>query len=537
VTGEATRRRSVISPRRPRTPSRARDLPPTSSIKLLVAAATVLLYGVLVAWACVSPDYRAPDEPQHVSTLLRLAYSHSYPAPGDGRIYPAVKGSYPVVGFGGIGLNSIISTKALTKPTAAEQSGQTLRTLALTTSDSTIYDYDQMTQHPPGYYLVMSVPARLFDVIDDTPRSALLILRICSALLLLPLPFLTFKIARAIGASSLGAAAGAFLPAALPQLTHIGGAVNNDTLTITMGAAVTWLALEVARGRDRRFAVGLGLAMSGLLLTKGIGLPMLAFPVVAYLVRVRRDGLRATVPDAVISAVLTVPGLLWWLANVVRFGTLQPDGYSAAYLNRIPKGSLSFGGWLHGFFPAMFRSFFFDVGWLEAPSPTGITVLFTLLLAVSIVVAIGRSGGGGWTSSTLLAQLAWLMPLIAILDTSHGAWKRAGALQGIQGRYLFVGVAALAATVAVAARPRSGGSQRSYAVFPLFAAIAAGVGLLAGVVHFYAGSGITGRLGTFSAWSPLRFRELGPIAVIVAVIAIGSIGMLWRLGGRFSEAA
>jgi 4-amino-4-deoxy-L-arabinose transferase-like glycosyltransferase len=505
--------------------------PPASSIKLLVAAATVLLYGVLVAWACVSPDYRAPDEPQHVSTLLRLAYSHSYPAPGDGRIYPAVKGSYPVTGFGGIGLNSIISTAPLKPPSALEKSGPTYRELALTTSDSTIYDYDQMTQHPPGYYLVMSVPARLFNVIDDTPRSAMLILRICSALLLLPLPFLTFKIARAIGASSLGAAAASFLPAALPQLMHIGGAVNNDTLTVTMGALVTWQALEVARGRDRRFAIGLGLAMSGLLLTKGIGLPMLALPVIAYLVRLRRSGLRATLPDLLVSAILTVPGLLWWLANVIRFGHLQPDGYPAAYLNRIPKGTLSFGGWLHGFFPAMFRSFFFDVGWLEAPSPTLITVLFTLLLAVVIVVATIRSRG--WTTQTLVAQLSWLLPLIAILDTSHNAWKREGALQGIQGRYLFVGVAALAATFAVAARPRPGSSQRWYAAFPLFAAIAAVVGVAAGIDHFYAGHGLSSRFSSFSDWTPLGQGPLALIAVLCALFVLAAIALLWRLGSRY----
>jgi 4-amino-4-deoxy-L-arabinose transferase-like glycosyltransferase len=402
----------------------------------------------------------------------------------------------------------------------------------LTTSDSTIYDYDQMTQHPPGYYLVMSVPARLFDVIDDTPRSAMLILRICSAILLLPLPFLTYKIGRAIGASPLGAAAGSFLPAALPQLTHIGGAVNNDTLTVTMGAAVTWLAIEVARGRDRRFAVGLGLSMSGLLLTKGIGLPMLVVPVVAYLIRARRDGIRATMPDAVASAILTVPGLLWWLANLIRFGKLQPDGYSAAYLNRIPKGHLSFGGWLHGFFPAMSRSFFFDVGWLEAPSPTPITVLFTVLLAVAVIVAVARSRG--WTASTLLAQLSWLMPLIAILDTSHNAWKRAGALQGIQGRYLFVGVAALAASVALAARPRQGSTQRWYALFPLFAALAALVGVAAGIDHFYAGKGLSGRFSSFSDWTPLGQGPLAVVALLCAAAVLGAIALLWRLGDRYS---
>ncbi len=42
------------------------------------------------------------------------------------------------------------------------------------------------------------------------------------------------------------------------------------------------------------------------------------------------------------------------------------------------------------------------------------------------------------------------MPLIAIMDTSHAASNRIGALQGVQGRYLFVGVAAIAATIGIA---------------------------------------------------------------------------------------
>ncbi len=535
---EAPGRQSSVPASAIRQPAATRQ-PPTPSIRLLVVAATVLLYGVLAAWACVSPDYRAPDEPQHVSTVLRLAYSHSYPAPGDGRIYPAVKGSYPVVGFGGIGLNSIISTSPLVKPSATQRSRQTFRQLALTTSDDSVYDYDQMTQHPPGYYLLMAVPARIFDVIDDTPKSAILILRLCSALLLLPLPFLTFRIARTLGASSLGAAAAAFLPAGLPQLTHIGGAVNNDTLTITFGAAVTWLALEVARGstdsrRARRFAAGLGLAMTALLLTKGIGLPMLALPVVAYLVRARRDGVRSMLPDAKVTAVLTVPGLLWWLANIVRFGQLQPNGYSASYTNRIPKGHVSFSGWLHGFFPAMTKSFFFDIGWLEAPPPALLTIVLTLLLLVAVLVALARARR--LTILTLVAQLSWLMPLIAILDTSHHAWVHERALQGTQGRYLFVGVAALASTIAVAARPKPGASQRWYAAFPMFAAATAAIGVFAGVFHFYAGAGLFGHLGTFSAWSPLRLGVLGLFGLVCTLAVLGSVAIMWRLGSRYLSA-
>ena len=152
-----------------------------------------------------------------------------------------------------------------------------------------------MTQHPPGYFAIMAVAARVFDVIDKTPHTALLILRLCSALLLAPLPFLTFRIGKLLGATPAVAAAASFLPAGLPQLTHIGGAVNNDSLTIMLGAAVTWLALEfVTRRAVRGWAIGLGVTMTALLWTKGTALPMLVVVAAAFLLRAKRFGVRRT---------------------------------------------------------------------------------------------------------------------------------------------------------------------------------------------------------------------------------------------------
>jgi hypothetical protein len=509
-----------------------------SAVTLVLVLSTVVLAGILTLWACVSPDYRAPDEPLHVSTTLRLAYDHSYPAPGDARIFRPVKASFADVGFGGIGLNTIIGLAPLKHPTSAQLGHQTMSQLgAANTSPVTPYDYDQMTQHPPGYYAIMAVAARAFDVINKTPRTALLILRLCSALLLLPLPFLTYRIARALGVVPLGAAAASFLPAGLPQFTHIGGAVNNDALTVTLGAAVTWLALEVVlRDRVRPWAVGLGIAMSALLLTKGIALPMLVVPFLAFCVRARRRGLRPTLPDALLAGALMLPGLAWWVANIIRFGKLQPDGYPKSYLNLIPNGTLSFGGWLHGFFPAMSRSFFSDVGWLEAPPPTSVTVALTAVLLALVVIGVLRARER--RALVLLAQLSWLMPLVAILVTSHAAWAREHQLQGVQGRYLFVGVAALAATIAVAVRPRataeiSARRAAGYAALPLVALVTAGLGLAAAVSHFYVGAGLRGQIGTFSAWSPLRLRE---IAVIVAVVvAAGAVAAGVILVGRTAD--
>jgi 4-amino-4-deoxy-L-arabinose transferase-like glycosyltransferase len=509
--------------------------PGTRGVALVVGLATVMFYGIMVIWACVTPDFRAPDEPQQVSTTLRLAYVHSYPAPGDARIYVPVKASYEDVGFGGIGLNTIVGLVPLHRPTSTQLTSETMSQLgadlAREKQPLSPYDYDQMTQHPPGYFAIMAVAARVFDVIDKTPHTALLILRLCSALLLAPLPFLTFRIGKSLGATPALAAAASFLPAGLPQLAHIGGAVNNDALTITLGAAVTWLALEFATRRAvRGWAIGLGITMTALLWTKGTALPMLVVVAVAFLLRAKRFGARRTIGDALLTTLCILPGLAWWVANVVRFGSLQPDGYPKSYTDLLPHGHITVAHWLHGFFPGLTRSFFADFGWLEAPPPAVVTAVLTVALLVLIVVGVVRCGPR-WATA-LLAQLSWIVPLIAIMDTSYSASNRIGALQGVQGRYLFVGVAAIAATIGVAVGGRQvsasaedaapGSTTFSWvsALLPVLALITAALGLAAGVAHFYVGNGFSGEVGTFSAWSPLRLRVLVPIGVICAAATL-----------------
>ena len=99
---------------------------------------------------------------------MRLAYVHSYPAPGDARIYEPVKASYADVGFGGIGLNTIIGLAPLHRPTSTQLTSSTMRQLgaALAREKQPLspYDYDQMTQHPPGYFAVMAVAARASEM-------------------------------------------------------------------------------------------------------------------------------------------------------------------------------------------------------------------------------------------------------------------------------------------------------------------------------------------------------------------------------------
>jgi hypothetical protein len=60
------------------------------------------------------------------------------------------------------------------------------------------------------------------------------------------------------------------------------------------------------------------------------------------------------------------------------------------------------------------------------------------------------------------------------------------------------------------------------------AVVLAGLGLAAGISHFYAGSGLSGEFGTFTAWSPLRLRVLVPIAICCGAGALWAAVLLLR---------
>jgi hypothetical protein len=528
------------------TPERSADRPPGGSIVgstgrstgpstgrstvIGIAAATVLLYALLALWACLTPPFRAPDEPQHVSTILRLAYSHTYPAAGHAQLYPAVKGAEPVLGFHIVG--DFLDTSPEKAAPLTEHGPQTFRQLASQAGPYTLKDFDQMTQHPPGYYAVMAVPTRLFNLIDDTPRDAIIIMRLLSALLLLPLPYLAFRLTRALGGSSPVSLSAAFLPAGLPQLTHIGGAVNNDALIIPLAAILVVEAVELAKfGATMKRAIWFGITYAAALWTKGMALPLVVLVIGAYLLAARREGWRQVVWPAVVTAAISCIGFTWWVANIVRFKTLQPQGYPAAWLAQLPRGHTTFGAWFNGFFDSMTRSFWLDAGWLEMKPPPWAygtaSVVLLLLIAIGFVRSKGNRG------LFVLAQLSWIAIMASIFQQSHAQFVDRSTLAGSQGRYLFPGVIAMAAGVVLALRPLQEPLQdkpvgRRVArrrptvplapLVPLLVVFVAFYGLARGLHHFYVGSDWAKRLDTMSTWSPLRLRELA----VVAAVAIGA---------------
>ncbi len=523
-----------------------------------MALATVALYAVLALWAAVTPGFRAPDEPQHMSTVFRLAYDHTYPDPGDARIFPAVKASYPQLGFSGMWLNSV-GTAPLADTTDHPRGTESMRELAKTAALPTEYDFDQITQHPPGYYALMAIPTRVLDLQGQTPRDALLALRLMSAALLLPLPYLVFRLAKEFGVRDGVAAISSFGPLAIPQLTHIGAAVNSDSLIIVLAALLTVQSVRIARrGATVRRGVWLGVTFAAALLTKGLALPLATLPIGAYLLAWRRDSWSTVVRPAVATAAVSLVGVLWWARNVVEFGVLQPTGYSREYLDLFPPKDvdLSFTTWMAGYFDLMARSFWFDFGWLELKPPP---VLYGALSVASARVGGGRRGAGGSAAPDRPARAAELahpagddLPAVAArLDGRRRPARVAGAVPVRWGR----GVGGDGGRRAGSAHPTLRRGARSStepaptepastepapgsrwaAAVPIVVIAAAFGGLAVGIGHFYSGDGFVARVGAMSSWSPVRLRAFGVIAVVAAGAVLAAAALQWRSGRRLGE--
>lgn len=66
---------------------------PTSSSRGFVAATgalTLVFFIWQVLWAILTPAFRAPDEPLHVNSVIRVAEGGGWPAPGEARLSSSV---------------------------------------------------------------------------------------------------------------------------------------------------------------------------------------------------------------------------------------------------------------------------------------------------------------------------------------------------------------------------------------------------------------------------------------------------------------
>ncbi|WP_454859824.1 DUF2142 domain-containing protein [Promicromonospora soli] len=503
---------------------------------LVLITAVVTLTGVL--WAALAPPFRAPDEPQHVNSVLRLAYGGGWPAAGEALVSPAVDVAraqaelatdLPGRHFDRVDAPPFMAIppvpdrdrpvvdagNALADPLPAGTSTRHLPKTAV----------DQMTQHPPLYYAVAALVLRGTGLAEARWDHQLLALRLFDVALLLPVPLLAAAAARRLSGSRPAALVAASFTLFVPQAGHIMGSVTNDALVTLSGAVITYLCVVVLGGDLRaRTAVWLGLALGVGLLTKvmvAFALPMVA---AAYLVapgsRARR--LRGTL---LAGAVALVVGGWWWLRNLLVLGTVQPVGIPDRFAEGEPAGLWHF---LRTGVTLLTRSFFGNFGWLELRIPDGVFWTAAVTIGVLAVIAMVRLPDTRRAVGVLLMLPAALW--LAVLVNTWPDYQETGLIIAVQGRYLFAGLAALSVTTALGAAALLGPRIGRAAPWLVGAACtAAASGLAFGFWGFYQGpaSTVADAAARWAAWSPLTGPQL---AVLVSVLVLAAVAAVLACG-------
>jgi hypothetical protein len=495
---------------------------PVRRSEAVALAAVVTLFALLLGlWAVLVPPFQAPDEKAHVDSALHLAFGDPWVDPGDQRMLGVVQAAAGEAAAG-----------TATLPAADRSTIAALRAEHPGVDTAAV---DQMTQHPPTAYAVQAAVLRAVGFEQLRWDHALLVLRLVDAILLLPLPVLAWAAVRRLTGSPRTAVVGAAALLAVPELASIGASVTNDALTMTLGGVVTVLLVRVLTAdRRRRTLLVLGIALGVLVVTKGTGLP--AVPVVALALLVGPGAVprgRRVLETVATLAVTTAVGGWWWIRNVVRYGTVQPDGYAAI---RPPSGFPAGQGpspvtFLDVSWGTVTRTFWGSFGsnaW--AVLPVWLTVGLTVV-AVALVAGWAFRRSPVRRAVVVLAVFPVLL-LAAQTVTSLRAYLDTAQVVGTQGRYLFPAVVALVAVSAVAWRrladsvrlPRRVREALPAAATAL-AAVIAGIG-----VRTAATTLVPTNASGYAVWSagPLGDRAVLAGCVVLVVLGVAAVlAVLW----------
>lgn len=484
----------------------------------LLVALNVLL---MTSYSMLVPTYRGPDEPQHVDLVLALQHDLRYPSLGSRYLAASIRRSMLLVDY------AALQTPHLTAAAAIPRGERP--PLANDVPPATQGIRNQLLQHPPLYYWLQAVLSRsvtrVTGGLDAWPfdRFASL-LRLVDVLLLAPLPLLAYAVARRLGAVEQAGVAAAAFPLAIPELSHFGGIVNNDDLLILLFGVCTLLLTRVMTGDlTVRTAVLTGVAGGLALFTKGFALVFPAWALLAYLASPTRRGNGRLIAGrlGIVGVTAFAFGGWWWLRNLVVYGTLQPTMTTFPPVRGFRPDTW---WWIRRFAEAMTERFWSWIGGSGGRVPAPVFLLATAISLAGIGVAIWTASSG--RRRAVLAIL--LLPIVAnvgiVALPAYRAYARSGATPALQGRYLFPGVVALAAIVAIGLHRALG---RNGSWLPLLtvgaAAVIQGFAVTRIMGSFWGpeGASIVERVRAMLAWSPW------PAAVVLAVLlAVPVLGAL-----------
>jgi hypothetical protein len=498
---------------------------------------------VMAAYSVLIPHYRSPDEAQHVDMVVHLQQDFRYPNPQERFLGEGVAQSTIRAGYGEV--PSVVPRTNKPLRGAAARSHQD--SFAELGGDRPSKIKNQMGQHPPLYYAGAAVVLRAIPGSADWPFNVTVgFLRLLSILMLSPLPLLAFLVVRRLGGTQAAAVGAAAIPIAIPQLANIASSVNNDNPLTLLVSAATLLAVYVVTGDDSwRTATALGVIGALALLTKSLALFVPVWFALVYAVAWLRTRDHRLLLRGVVAAGL--PVLLsgaWYVRNLIRYDTLQPQGIKPArgpFQPAVPHRLGDKGwDWARDFaIPLFSRRFWVELSVRrELDTARWIplwTAVATVLLLGAALVALAVAAR---ERRFLLYCAAVAAPFSAlVLQLFAVTWReyaRSGAPErGLQGRYFFPGVVGLAALAAIGAGALLRRQQRW---LPL--GVLAGAALMHGraidsVLHWHWHGGADGSftaLRSAAVWAPwpAALVVIGWLAAALLAIAIVPVWLRQR---------
>jgi 4-amino-4-deoxy-L-arabinose transferase-like glycosyltransferase len=434
----------------------------------VVTVVSVVFLAVMLVWAVLTPPFSAPDEPAHLNSALRLTEGFSWPAPGEARI-----------------TNAVIAARDEAALPASERSS--LADLA--EENPGTGGVDQMTQHPPLYYLYVAGVLNLVGASELRADVALLVMRLCGIVLALPLPALVWASVRRVTRSPRAAVVGAAAVLAVPQLAQILASASNDPAAVLACSVTTLLLVRIMTGDTRsRTVIAAGGALGFALLTKGTALPFIPFLAVVIAVWPRAVPLRSRLLRAVASLVIAFGvGGWWWARNLLVFRDLQPSGLAPSRETKpwAPGTGPDIVSYLDLMWGRLSSNFWGDFGSLDYPLPELVTDVLSVVCIVVVLIALFTR-----RSDRLRMRVLAALPAILFLMLVVNTWRhfvRTQAPAGMQGRYFYVTIVVLIVLSALAWRSMVAVERRvsvATTLLGVFAALAA-LGLLRQYIGVY----------------------------------------------------
>ncbi len=486
--------------------------------------------GLGLVYSLAVPLLRAPDEVGHVDLVEEMSGQWRYPRWDEREVSPGVAQAPHEVRFHE-GSRDLVPAEA--RPRSERPSFEDLGI-----ERGRAGPPNQLTQNPSLYYRVVGAGQWVLDALPGDPARAWDVqtwtMRASSVLMLAALPVAVWASCRRLGVDDGPALTATLAPLCIPQLFHIGSAVNNDNLANALWWLATPVVLALGAGALRGRAPLVAGALTGLaMLTKQTGLVLAVWVALAVVVgwRRSRSGWTAMARAALVSGAVAVAiGGWWWISNLVRFGTLTPSRFEEL----LPPGSP--GTDVPGFVVEALRryaiTFWAGFGHADTQLPTELCVAFSVGALVVLVALLATPRR--WSGAALGDRLLLAAPLLMLFGSTFlnalAYYRRSGYTAGVQGRYLFGAIAALAVAGALVVQRLPGLRSRRGPVVVLVVALVIHGFALERILDRYWGDdrGWVGQLRAIAAWSPLP-----PVPFVVvtagaaaAVLALGAALLL-----------